>query len=92
METFNLQNDLKFSFEKLPHTIRLIISKNDEEWVCRKEKLKKLFEFAEVDNEHLFKGRLQLFKLEDKVDIKFKNESIGTVLKVDFIQTLNRLK
>jgi len=92
METINLQNDFKLSFKKLPHTIRLIILKNDEEWVCRKEKLKKLFEFAEIDQEHLFKGRLQLFKSEDKVHVKVKNEFIGTILIEVFIKTLSKLK
>ena len=92
METISLQNDLKFSLEKLPHTIRLIISKDDEEWVCRKEKLKKLFKFTETEDEHVFKGRLQLFKSEDKVNIKVKNEFVATVLKDDFIRILNRLK
>ncbi|TCD04176.1 hypothetical protein EZ449_17865 [Pedobacter frigidisoli] len=92
METINLQNDLNLSFEKLPHTIRLIISKNNEEWVCRKEKLKKLFSFAEVDKERLFKGRLQLLKSDDKIDIQVKSELIGAISNEAFKKALRKLK
>ncbi|PWS33569.1 hypothetical protein [Pedobacter paludis] len=91
MESISLDNNLKFSFEKLPHTIRLVISENDEEWVCRKEKLKKLFSFAEMDKEHLFKGRLQLYKSGDKINIQVKNELIGLISVGDFKQALNKL-
>jgi len=76
----------------LPHTIRLIVSKNDEEWVCRKEKLKKLFSFLEVDQQHLFKGRLQLFKSSDKINIQIKNEFISTISTEIFQQALIKLK
>ncbi|RDC57790.1 hypothetical protein DU508_02195 [Pedobacter chinensis] len=90
MINISLDDGLKLSFEKLPHTIRLIVSKNDEEWVCRKEKLKKLFSFLELDQEPLFKGRLQLFKSDGK--IKIKNEFISTISTETFQQALNKLK
>jgi len=89
MESISLINDFKLSFERLPHTIRLIISKSDEEWGCRKEKLKNLLVFAEVDNEHLFKGRLQLFKSDGEIDIRVKNELIGTVSNKAFKEALS---
>jgi len=92
METIDLNNNFKLSFEKLPHTIRVIISKKDEEWVCRKEKLKKFFSFTEIDKEHIFKGRLQLFKSDGKIDIRVKNELIGTISNEAFKEALNNLK
>jgi RNA binding exosome subunit len=92
MESIYLENNLKLSFEKLPHTIRLIIAKNDEEWVCRKEKLKNLFSFLEFDQQHLFKGRLQLLKSDDKIDIQVKNECVSSISAEVFEQTLNKLK
>ena len=92
MESISLVENFKLSFEKLSHTIRVIISKNDEEWVCRKEKLKKLFLFTEVDKEHLFKGRLQLLKSDGKIDIRVKNELIGTVSDEAFKEALVNLK
>lgn len=92
METIDLNNNFKLSFERLPHTLRLIVSNNNEEWVCRKEKLKNLFSFTKAGKENLFKGRLQLFKSDGKIDIRVKNELIGTVLNEAFKAALNNLK
>ena len=92
MESISLNNNFELSFEKLPHTIRLIVSKNNEEWVCRKEKLRNLFSFAEVDKEHLFKGRLQLLKSDAKIDIQVKNEIIGAISNESFKEALSNLK
>ena len=92
MEIINLENDLKLSFEKLPHTIRLIVSKDKEELVCRKEKLRNLFAFTKLIKAHFFKGRLQLCKSDDKIAILFKNENIGTISAQSFKQALNNLK
>ncbi|QNN44564.1 hypothetical protein [Pedobacter roseus] len=92
MESINLENNLKLSFEKLPHTIRLIISKTDEEWVCKKETLKKLFEFVNIDQAHVFKGRLQLIKIDDRITIQIKNENISTISAKTFKEVLNKLK
>lgn len=92
MESIFLDNNFKFSFEKLPHAIRLIVLKNNEEWVCRKEKLNRLLSFAEVDKEDLFKGRLQLFKNDHRINIQVKNELIGTISNESFKLALTKLK
>lgn len=92
MESISLENNLKLSFEKLPHTVRLIISKNNDEWVCRKEKLKNLFSFLEKDKVHIFKGRLQLFKLNDRIDIQVKNIVIATISEESFEKALKNLE
>lgn len=77
MECISLNNNFKLSFEKLPHTIRLIVSKNNNDWVCRKEKLINLLAFAEVNKDYLFKGRLQLFKSDDRIDVQVKSKSLS---------------
>jgi len=92
MESIYLQNNLKLSFEKLPHTICVIISKNNEEWVCKKERLRKLLEFVNIDEAHIFKGRLQLIKMNDHITLQVKNENISTILTKTFIEVLNKLK
>jgi len=92
IETIDLNNDFKLYFEKLPRTIKLVISKNNEECVCRKEKLKNLFSFTKADKENLFKGRLQLRKSDGKIDIQVKNELIGTVSNEAFKEALSNLK
>lgn len=92
MEAISLNNNFKLSFEKLAHTIKIIVSKNDEEWVCRKEKLKNLFLFLEMDKKYIFKGRLQLFKLGDRIDIQVKHSVVGTISKESFEKVLKNFK
>ncbi|GGH05533.1 hypothetical protein [Pedobacter zeae] len=92
MEHILLENDLSLSFEKLPHTVRLILSKNNEEWACRKEKLIKLLTFIDIDQAHVFKGRLQLIKSDDNISIQVKNKHICSVTAEKFKQALNNLK
>lgn len=92
MESIDLENDLKLSFEKLSHTIRLIISKNNEEWVCKKETFKKLLEFVNIDQAHVFKGRLQLIKIDDRITIQIKNEHISNISATTFKEALNSLR
>jgi len=92
METIHLKNDFKLSFEKLTNKIRLIITKNNEEWVCRKETLNSLFSFAEEDVTHIFKGRLRLNKLRDIIEVRVKNELIGIVTNEDFKKALIKIK
>lgn len=92
MESIYLDNNLKLSFEKLPHTTRLIVSKNDEEWVCRKEKLEKLLALTDINQTLAFKGRLQLIKSNHNIDIQVKNNYIGTIAAEKFKQVLNNLK
>lgn len=90
MDVSSLNDNLKLSLESLPHAIKIIVFKNDEEWVCRKEKLIKLFSFLEMDKAKLFKGRLQLFKLGDRIDIQVKNNIIGTISKESFEKALKK--
>ena len=55
-------------------------------------KLKSLFSFVDVDKEHLFKGRLQLFKSDEKIDIQVKNNVIGTVSSQTLKEALSKLE
>ncbi|MFD2581811.1 hypothetical protein ACFSR6_04865 [Pedobacter vanadiisoli] len=92
MESIFFENDLSLSFEKLPHTIRLIVSKSNEEWVCRKEKLKNLLTFIDIDEAHAFKGRLQLVKSDNQIKIQVKNKHVGSTTVEKFKQALSNLK
>ncbi|MBE5319287.1 hypothetical protein IM793_08970 [Pedobacter sp. MR2016-19] len=92
MESIYLENNLKLSFEKLQQTIRLIVSRNDEEWVCRKEKLENLIAFTDINQAHIFKGRLQLIKLDDNIGIQVNNKCISTISAEKFKQALNNLR
>ncbi|MET0573513.1 MAG: hypothetical protein ABWZ79_18985 [Pedobacter agri] len=92
MESICLDNNFELSFEKLPHTVRLIVLKDGEEWVCRKEKLANLFSFIEVDQRFLFKGRLQLCKRDGEIVVQVRNTIIGTFSNQTFTEALNKLK
>jgi len=60
----------------------------DEELVCRKARLSTLFSFAEIDEGHLFKGRLRLFKFDGAIGIHIKDELISIVSNESFQQAL----
>jgi len=92
MESIYLNNNFELYFEKLPHTVRLIVLKNREEWVCRKEKLENLFAFIGVDEERLFKGRLQLFKSDNEIFVQVRDKTIGAFSNQTFEGVLKKLK
>ncbi|HWZ01982.1 MAG TPA: hypothetical protein VNX40_00155 [Mucilaginibacter sp.] len=60
-------------------TARLAIYENSVEKVCRKTTLKSLFEFMQSDENHLFKGRLQLFKNLEEITVLVKGEPVGEI-------------
>ncbi|RZK54962.1 MAG: hypothetical protein EOO87_09055 [Pedobacter sp.] len=84
-----LNEKLIFVFEPSGKKIRLVITEADEELVCRKETLKNLQCFLAEEQAHLFKGRLQLFKSGDEIDVKVKNEIVGKISVQNFQHALN---
>jgi len=46
----------------------------------------------EKDKEHIFKGTLQLFKLNDRIDIQVKNIVIATISEESFEKALKNLE
>jgi len=73
-------------YEKL--RLRLIIYKNGEEYVCRKESLHNLKQFLSADEGRTFKGRLQLLKHGDDIAVEVKGELIGNVSKAALFASL----
>lgn len=59
--------------------LRLIVFKNGEEYVCRKESIYKLKQFLALTEGRAFKGRLQLLKDGDVVGVEVKGEVVGVV-------------
>jgi len=59
--------------------VRLIVFKNGEEYVCRKESIYKLKQFLALDEGRAFKGRLQLVKDGDGIVVEVKGEVVGVV-------------
>jgi len=73
-------------YEKL--RVRLIVYKNGEVYVCRKESLYKLKQFLTLDEGRAFKGRLQLLKHVDDIAVEVKGELIGNVSKAALLASL----
>ena len=73
-------------YEKL--RVRLIVFKNGEEYVCRKESQYKLKQFLALDEGRAFKGRLQLVKCGDNISIEVKGEVLGIVTAVQLEKLL----
>ena len=91
MQQIILNEKLILSFEPSGKKIRLVITEADEELVCRKETLKNLQHFLAEDQAHIFKGRLQLKKHDDIVEVFIKNMPVAIVAASNFKDVLNNL-
>jgi hypothetical protein len=70
--------------------IRIIIMHDNEEYVCRIETLKKLKEFAAVNEAKIFKGRLKLYKENGLIHVIAKGEALGSVDEERFKRSLDK--
>ena len=78
--------------ERFDNRLRLvIINSKGEQLACRKESFKKMELFMETEDKHIFKGRLQLFKIADKISVQVKGENIGSIDAGLFRQRLQEL-
>jgi len=68
-----------FDIEINGKNLRLVVYDNSVEKVCRKTTLKSLFEFIQSGENHLFKGRLQLFKNPNAIIIEVKGQMVGEI-------------
>lgn len=73
-------------YEKL--RLLLIVYKNGEEYVCRKESLYKLKQFLSADEGRAFKGRLQLLTHGDDIAVEVKGELIGNISKAALLKSI----
>lgn len=92
MRQIRLNKELILSFEPFEKKIRLVVSTNTNELVCRKESLKKLKAFLQPEQNHIFKGRLQLDKQGEVIELLVKNKPAAFIATKDFEQILNQLQ
>ena len=92
MENLKLSDGHSLGIENGGKRVRLIVYNGGVENVCRKESLKKLEDFAQSGDNHLFKGRLQLFKDEVGINVDVKGKIVGRIPTADFINYLNKAK
>ena len=79
MEVIKLEENYSFAIEPLGKRVRLVVYLSDVEKVCRLETRKKLEKFLLSDENHLFKGRLQLAKTGPAISIMVKDQAVGVI-------------
>ncbi|RRB07615.1 hypothetical protein [Larkinella rosea] len=86
-----LSDTLELIIELFEKKVRLIVRKNGDEWVCRKENVSSLKRFLNSESSRLFNGRLQLILKNSKVEIEVKGTVVGEIPVDYFRQTMARL-
>lgn len=92
MQEIILNNELTFSFEPLGKRVRLIILGYGRELVCRKETFQNVLKFLTINEASLFKGRLQLNKNKDDIEIMIKGHPIATISSKIFEQAIAEIR
>lgn len=84
MKQIVLNHHYMLSAEPDGKKVRLIVSMANVEVVCRKETLKNLTSFLKETEAKIFKGRLQLHKQEDVIEVIVKKERIAVISAMEF--------
>ncbi len=72
--------------------VRLIIYKDGDEYVCRKESFNNPEKFLNQINVHIFKGQLQLYKKSTDINVVVRKEDAGRIRIKDFKKLLEEIK
>ncbi|MDQ8003502.1 MAG: hypothetical protein REI64_01810 [Pedobacter sp.] len=91
MKSISLNENLTLVIEPVENKIRLVVVKADNELACRIERVSKLKAFLAGNDQMLFKGRLQLVKLDGEVEIIVNKISIGRIALNSFSQLLSNI-
>jgi len=87
-----LNGDFEFGVELNDKKVRLVIFKNESEYVCRKESFNNLEKFLNKKNDHIFKGQLQLYKKSADINVIVRKEDAGRIQLKDFKECLEEIK
>jgi len=85
----HLDHNYSLAFERDGNKVRLVVYQSGVENVCRKEVVKKLEKFTQLNEAHLFKGRLQLQKIETGITVIVKGQPVGIINEKAFAEMLN---
>lgn len=91
MQQIVLNKRYSLSFEHQGEQIRLILLEDNVALVCRKETLKNLNSFLLKEELKIFKGRLQLYKQKDIIEVIMKGKPIAILSSGKFENALNNL-
>jgi|GEM_PF-460786 len=92
METIKLKENYTFAIEPQVKRLRLVVYQSGVEKVCRLETRKKLEKFLLSDENHLFKGRLQLVKNARETAVVVKGKPVGKIINAEFIKILRNIE
>ena len=86
MNNIPLNHELSINAQYCGASIsRLVIYKKNEEWICRKERLSKLFTFLHGPDTQIFKGRLRLYKQGEIIHVEVKGIRVGMIGVKEFL-------
>jgi hypothetical protein len=92
MTSLPLRDNFSLGLERYENRVRLIVFKDKEEWVCRKEGFTALEKFTETTTDHIFRGRLQLHKDAGEIRVEVKGEVLGSIPLSQFKKRLTLVK
>ncbi|MEJ8817176.1 hypothetical protein [Lacibacter sp. H407] len=90
MDRLQLDNKLSFAVEPYKRKLRFIVYDNKSEFVCRIEALNKIEQFLKLNEARIFKGRLQLYKMNSKIYVEVKRNPIGFISVDHFTSMLQK--
>lgn len=79
MDRFQFKNHLALVAEPYKGKLRFVVYANKEEFVCRIETIKNIEQFIQAKEARIVKGRLQLYKISNKVNVEVKGNRIGSI-------------
>jgi len=91
MNILKLDNGYDLVIESTCKKARLVVYNNGVENVCRKSTLKNVAAFMQSGENHLFKGRLQLHKVNGSITIMVKGSKVGEISIPGFLDYLQQL-
>jgi hypothetical protein len=89
MDVIKLADNYSLALEQAENKMRLVVYCSGVENVCRKETTKNLEKFSQLNEAHLFKGRLQLQKNAAGINVIVKGRPVGKIDEKAFAQLLN---
>ena len=92
MDTITLREGYNLRMEPCKKKVRIIITRDNEEYVCRMETMEKLKAFAALKEANIFKGRLQLYKEAGLINVVVKNKAAGIIDENSFDQCLDAVR
>ncbi len=88
MGSIDLNDEQELLLEGSAAKLRLVLLESGVEQACRQSSLRELTSFLAESETALFKGRLQLHKQDDQLEVWLKNSAVGRFSKQEFEEYL----